>query len=231
MGGLTDDYMRNIKKGVRLMNSISEILPLLETLIKGLSKHFGDKCELVVHDYSIDFSSSIVAIENGHITGRSVGKGGTDIGLKIIQGTQSDDGRFHYASQTRDGRRLLSSTINLKDDNGKILGSLCINYDVTDFLNTRNHLDQFLGETSTTIAPAETTVFEDVEDMLVSMIKDSLDIIGTPVALMTREQKIEGIQYLNRRGAFKIKNAINVVAKYYDVSRYTMYNYINDGQI
>jgi len=58
-----------------------------------------------------------------------------------------------------------------------------------------------------------------------------LDIIGTPVALMTREQKIEGIQYLNRRGAFKIKNAINVVAKYYDVSRYTMYNYINDGQI
>lgn len=213
------------------MNSIRESLPLLETIIKGFSKHFGDKCELLVHDYSEDFSSSIVAIENGQITGRSVGKGGTDIGLKIIQGTQDNDGQFRYATQTLDGRRLLSSTIYLKDDGGNILGTLCINYDITDLISTRNHLDQFIGAAPIDITPAVTTVFEDVEEMLLSMIKDSLDMIGTPVALMTREQKIEGIRYLNQRGAFRIKNASNIVATYYDVSRYTIYNYINDGHI
>lgn len=47
---------------------------------------------------------------------------------------------------------------------------------------------------------------------------------------MNREQKIEGIRYLNNKGAFKIKNASVIVSKYYDVSRYTIYNYINDGQ-
>ena len=47
---------------------------------------------------------------------------------------------------------------------------------------------------------------------------------------MNREQKIDGIRYLNNKGAFKIKNASTIVSKYYDVSRYTIYNYINDGQ-
>ena len=55
------------------MNSIEEVLPLLETVIKGIAKHFGSSCELVLHDYQKDFSSSIVAIENGELTGRSVG--------------------------------------------------------------------------------------------------------------------------------------------------------------
>ena len=45
--------------------------------------------------------------------------------------------------------------------------------------------------------------------------------------MMTRAQKQEGIQYLNKRGAFKIKNSTNIVAKYYNISRYTIYNYLN----
>jgi len=78
--------------------------------------------------------------------------------------------------------------------------------------------------------PDETVVYHDVEDMLYSMIKESLERIGTPVALMTREQKIEGIRYLQRRGVFSIKNAANIVARYYDVSKYTIYNYLNEGE-
>ena len=44
------------------MNSNEEALPLLETVMKGIAKHFGSKCEIVLHDYQKDFSSSIVAI-------------------------------------------------------------------------------------------------------------------------------------------------------------------------
>lgn len=210
------------------MNSISEMLPLLETLIKGLSKHFGDKCEFVIHDYSRDFSSSIVAIENGQLSGRTIGMGGTYIGLRVIQGTSSEEGVFHYTSQTHDGRRLSSSTIYLKDDDGKVIGSLCINLDITEMISMRNFLNSYINNSTDT--PQEPVIFESVEDMLTAMIKESLDMIGTPVANMTREQKVEGIRYLNQRGAFKIKNAANIVAKYYDISRYTVYNYINDSE-
>lgn len=210
------------------MNSIEEALPLLETVMKGIAKHFGSKCEIVLHDYQKDFSSSIVAIENGEITGRSVGKGGTEIGLRIIQGDQSEDGLFHYTTQTKQGRRLHSSTIYLKNDEKEIIGSMCINYDMTDLVNLRTAVNQVLEPLEMASEPTETVIFSDVEDMLTALIKESLDKIGVPVSMMTRAQKREGILYLNRRGAFKIKNSTNVVAKYYNISRYTIYNYLSD---
>lgn len=216
------------------MKTIEEMLPLLKTLIEGMSKHFGDKVEFVVHDYSREYASSIVAIENGQVTGRSVGKGGTDIGLRIVQGEHDNDGRYCYTTQTVDGRQLRSSTIYLKDDDGKLLGSVCINTDITDMVNLRSGITQLFAEMigiSAEHEPQETVVYHDVEDMLYSMIKESLDRIGTPVALMTREQKVEGIRYLNRRGVFSIKNAANIVARYYDISKYTVYNYLNDGEV
>ena len=214
------------------MKSIEEALPLLKTLIEGMSKHFGEKVEFVVHDYSREYAQSIVAIENGQVTGRSVGKGGTDIGLKIVQGEHSDGGRYGYTTQTVDGRQLRSSTIYLQDDEGKLLGSLCINTDITDMVNLRSGIAQLFADMlggSVEQEPHETVVYHDVDDMLYSMIKESLEKIGTPVALMTREQKMEGIRYLNRRGVFSIKNAANIVARYYDISKYTVYNYLSDG--
>ena len=210
------------------MKEISELLPALDVLIQGLGKHFGESVEFVVHDYKKDFSHTIVAISNGNVTKREVGDSGTSIGLQIMHGEEADDGKFGYISQTKDGRYLKSSTIYVKDEQGKILGSLCVNCDITDAMIARKFLNNYVG--SGEDEKVETTVYNNVDDLLVSLINESIHYVGTPVAVMNREQKIEGIRYLNNKGAFKIKNASTIVSKYYDVSRYTIYNYINDGQ-
>lgn len=210
------------------MNFTKEEFSLLGSLIESLAKHFGPKCEFVVHDYSKDFGSTIVAIANGELTGRSVGKGGTNIGLKVHQGVVEEDGRYNYITQTQDGRLLRSSTIYLKDDNNKVIGSLCINFDITDLIRTKGTLDELINYNKTVQNDVEAVVFDNIEDLLVSIIQESINYIGVPVALMSREQKVEGISYLNKRGAFKIKNAANIIAKYYDISRYTVYNYLNE---
>lgn len=195
--------------------------------MKGLAEHFGDNCEFVLHDYSKDFSSSIVAIENGHITGRKVGDGGTRVGLQYSQGAKENSlGRFRYTTQTKDGKQLLSSTIFLKDEEENILGTLCINMDISEIIGLQKYVNHFLNE-----KPAETVVYPKVEDILVDMFRESVGYVGVSVSDMTREQKMAGIQYLNKRGAFKIRNAVNVVAKYYDISKYTIYNYINNDDI
>lgn len=64
------------------MKEISELLPALDVLIRGLGKHFGESVEFVVHDYKKDFARTIVAISNGNVTKREVGDSGTSIGLK-----------------------------------------------------------------------------------------------------------------------------------------------------
>ena len=44
----------------------------LQKLAKGVAAQFGSDCEVVVHRLSADtMEHSIVAIENGHVTGRS----------------------------------------------------------------------------------------------------------------------------------------------------------------
>ena len=47
-------------------------LQFLFQLARGIAGQFGPNCEVVVHDLaSNDPESSIVAIENGHVTGRT----------------------------------------------------------------------------------------------------------------------------------------------------------------
>lgn len=209
------------------MKSVKEILPFLTALADGLGRHFGENCEFVIHDYSRDFDSTIVAISNGSVTGRNIDKGGTIVGLRMLQGLEKSDGRFNYFTQTYDGRFLRSSTIYIKDDDDKVIGALCVNLDITQMVSANNYLKEFIGMEPEN-AKTETIVFNNVEDLLISMIQDSIAHVGTPVALMTKQQKIDGINYLSRRGALRIKNANNVIAKYYDISKYTIYNYLNE---
>lgn len=45
---------------------------------------------------------------------------------------------------------------------------------------------------------------------------------------MQKEDKVEVIRYLQKRGVFLIKGAIEKVAKRLNVSRYTLYNYLSE---
>jgi len=217
------------------LDSIKEILPILDALIAGLGKHFGPNCEFVVHDYESDDVHTIVSIVNGDVTHRKVGDPASGVGLRILQGTAisngETDGLFNYVTQTREGRVLKSSTIYLKNDRGKIIGSLCVNYDITEMQAAFSAMSEFLNteDQPNKIYEADKTVSGDIDDLLVRMITDSINYIGKPVAQMSKQDKIEGIGLLQSRGAFKIQHSADIVAQYYNVSKYTVYNYL--GQI
>ena len=49
----------------------AKLLDLLEQIAKAIAAQFGSNCEVVIHELSGKSAySSIVAIENGHVTGR-----------------------------------------------------------------------------------------------------------------------------------------------------------------
>ena len=60
-------------------------IDFLKRLAQGIALQFGSNCEVVVHDLqSKDPAHTIVAIENGHITGRSIGDGPSNVVLKAL---------------------------------------------------------------------------------------------------------------------------------------------------
>ena len=103
-------------------------------LAHAIAVQFGSNCEVVVHDLETnDPERSIVAIENGHVTGRSVGDGPSHIVLDAVKAGKvhklSD--RLAYLTKTTDGRILRSSTVFIRNVDNVPVGILGINYDIT----------------------------------------------------------------------------------------------------
>lgn len=208
------------------MKTLTEEMSTLTRIAKGIAAQFGKDCEVVLHDYTQSYESTIVLIENGHVTGRKVGDCGTNLGLEVLRGTVSDGDQYRYITQTKDGKILRSTSIYLRDEEGKAIGALCMNWDLTEFYACNNALKGIL-ETETDAV--EEVITNDVSELLDALIQDSVRYVGKPVISMTKEDKIKGLKYLDDKGAFLIKKAGDKISKFYDISKYTLYNYLEQS--
>lgn len=196
-------------------------------LAHGIASQFGSNCEVVVHDLqNHDYEHSIIAIENGHVSGRRIGDGPSHIVLESLQnGKKHQKDKLAYLTKTKDGKILKSSTIYIRDENDKIIGILGINYDISLMLAMEEHLHSF------SCTEAENTQAEpislNVSDLLDELIAQSARSIGKPVALMTKEDKIQIVKLLNDAGAFLITKSGPKVCKYLGISKYTLYSYLD----
>ena len=202
-------------------------LQFLFQLAKGVARQFGPNCEVVVHDLaSNDPDSSIVAIENGQISGRKVGDGPSHAVLEALRGGKGTvEDHLCYLTRTRDGKILKSTTIYIRDDDGRPIGMFGINYDITLMLAMEDALKQFTATERDEQEPEH--ISRNVSDLLDELIAQSVKIVGKPVALMTKEDKVKAIQFLNETGAFLITKSGDKVCKFFGISKYTLYSYID----
>ncbi len=207
-----------------------KMLDFLTRLSHGLAEQFGENCEIVIHDMSpnSDMLSSIVSIENGHVTGRKIGDGPSQAVLEAIMSEERAEDHFSYFTKTEDGKILRSSTIYIRNDDDKIEGIFSINYDVTYLAMAENVIRSFTGTIDTKNEAPK--ISSNVEELLDDLIEQSVSIIGKPVALMSKDDKIRAINFLNDSGAFLITKSGDKVAAYFGISKFTLYNYIDIGK-
>lgn len=199
-------------------------------LAKAIAQQFGPNCEVVVHDLeSNDPESSIVAIENGHVSGRQIGDGPSHVVLDALHGDRSNlQDHLAYLTRTRDGKILKSSTIYIRDDFGVARGIFAINYDITLMLSMEQALRAFTATDLPELEPA--AISRNVSDLLDELIAQSVEVVGKPAALMSKEEKIRAIQFLNDSGAFLITKSGDKVCKFFGISKYTLYSYIDEAK-
>ncbi len=207
--------------------------PIIESyipIVEGLAKTFGKNCEVVLHDFS-KMQSSILAIENGHITGRSVGSPMTEVGLKAVRKGNTKDNIINYTGKSAEGRILKSSTMFIKDENDEVLGCVCINFDMSELTVARRVINELLETSSDNEDKSEGDLTNKVNDVLTDIVENTLNDIGKPVSYMSKEEKVIIVKKLDNQGAFLIKGAIDYVAKVLCVSRYTIYNYLDEIRV
>ncbi len=200
-------------------------------IVKGIAMQFGKNCEVVLHDYSKPYDSTIVYIANNTITGRQIGDCGTNLGLEILRGVVDDTDQYNYITQINNGRILRSSSIYLRDENEVPVGAICINYDITDMLMMKNLMEDLTFQGSQQTGGNQPTqkeiITSDINTLLDEMIAQSVDVVGVPVHKMDRDQKIMALRYLDSRGAFLIKKAGEKIAQHFEISKFTLYNYLD----
>lgn len=202
----------------------AELATLLQPVMKAIAAAAGAHCEVVFHDLTGNLEHSIVAIENGDVTGRRVGGPSTNLGMEVLHDELGDHDSFGYRSRTRDGREMRSSSVYFRDTTGRVVGSLCINVDLTSLQQVRSIVDNLLPPSDE--RPRDETFASDISEVLEDLIERAVAQVGKPVTVMERDDKMTVLAYLDRRGAFHVKRAMDRIAARLSISRVTAYKYL-----
>ncbi len=207
------------------MRGRRQLLEALKPVIRGIANAIGTNCEIVLHDFSRP-DSSIIAIENGHVTGRKVGDGLDEFSLRVLHQEDPPD-LYHYRGRTSDGRVLRSSSVLLRDDAGKPFGAVGINVDITSLLMAQNVLTAMTAIEEPDI---QETFEKNVHEVLEKYIQEAQKAVGKEVVFMDREDKLKFLRHLEQRGAFLIRYSADRIAAFLDISRYTLYSYLEESR-
>ncbi len=200
----------------------------------GIAGHFGKNCEVCIHDLEAkDLEHTIIFMINGHITGRKVGDGASKIVLETLAAINRGEAvRDHlaYRTHTGDGRILKSSSIFLKNAEGKIRYILGINLDITEMVGIQSALNSLISTEENTEDEEDSKIPMNVNDLLDSLIEQSVELIGKTPKLMNKEEKIRAIQFLREKGAFLVTRSGDKVSQFFGISKFTLYSFIDQGK-
>jgi predicted transcriptional regulator YheO len=198
-------------------------------VVRGLAELFGQDCEVVLHDVA-QLPHSIVAIENGAVTGRTVGDAPTDRMLRNLHNAdEANDVRLYLT--THDGKLLKSLAVTLRDEDGRPLGLLGLNVDISEIVQAQRALANLtaVGRLGGEAVPEAAEIFAgDIRDVVAGMVTTILGEMGKTPAAMSREEKMEVVKRLEERGTFLVKRSAEQVAEALDLSRYTIFSYLKE---
>lgn len=218
---------RTISRKRKRAEGTDAILEHYRYMAEALAKMFSPVLETVVHDLR-NPDHSIIAIYNGHVTGRKVGDPATDLGRRLLKG-EFPDVVIGYDNESPTGAKLKSSSIAIRDGRGRLIGVMGLNLDISYFQQFVKFLEQFVsGQKSEYVPEAEhfevSSPSEDIRDAIDRFI---LSRNWNSRKLSTSEKR-ELVEHVYREGYFKHRGAVSIIARELGVTRATVYNYKND---
>lgn len=202
----------------------------LVALAHAVATHYGRSCEVAIHDLTGENAAeaSIIYIENGEVTGRKVGDGASAVVLEeLSQAENSREDRIGYFTKTSDGKVLKSTTVYIRDDSGKAAAIFSINHDITALSVAASAITEL---TAPTRGGEPEKITPHVGELLDELLWKSTELIGKPVSLMNKEDKQRAVRYLNSKGALLITKSGDRIAKYFGISKFTLYSYIDNKE-
>ncbi len=206
------------------------IFRTLKHLADALVNIFGRHCEVVIHDLTnlTDLSHSLIYVA-GDVTHRKPGAPITDVVVKTLheEGNAVKD-QYNYRTTTKDGRILKSSNVYIRNSHGKVIGALCINFDITEFLNSISLLKSFARTEGDNTGFKRETFASSASETIDSLLEQAISEMGKQPSAMSTAERMKFIELLENSGTFHIKGAVDYIARLMGVTKFTVYRYLQD---
>lgn len=194
-----------------------------------LEKIFPNVLEVVVHDFK-DLDHSIIHIVNGQISNRKIGDAASELGIRrLLEQENIPDTLVNYINQNDRGQKFKSASIAIRDDNKKMIGAFCFNFDLSQFEQFQKFLEFFMScENNTLVGLSDindrhqSNEEEIQEEVKRYIFKNSLSSLQ-----LSYKDKQDIVCHLNRQGFLKKRGAISSIASSLQLTRQCIYNYLD----
>lgn len=201
------------------------------TLVDFLAEFMGENTEVVLHDLT-DWHHSVVAIRNGHVSGRKVGDPITEITLRILKSEIHKKVPFMNNDPRKSQKKesIKSASWFIKDENETLIGMICINSDCHNLIAARDILNQMIKSPIIEKDGKEKGP-EKINIDVKALVDNNLDHISQDLLkklkILSKDEKVELAGKLDELGTFSVKGTIWYLANSMGVSVPTLYRYIS----
>ena len=194
-------------------------------IAEAIQKTFGSGCEVVLHDLKTP-AHSLIYIVNNTVTGRQVGDSFSQLVNLMYSKELANNHIANYYFRAPNGKLIKSSTVFLFDGDGELEGAMCINCDTSRILEQIGFLQSLLPNCS----EIQRTEGIDDEIHVKQMVTSLIDSIlrDCDPQHMSRDARIEKIRFMEEKGIFLMKGAIEHVADQMGINKVTVYGYLDE---
>lgn len=203
----------------------NEAYEFLYKIAEGISAMFGSGCETIIHEMNGQRIKNL-AIFNGHVTGRKAGSTlsiyGNDTEFDTEDSPNLENDYLNQMVVISSGKQIKSSTFHMRGD-GYHYG-LGINFDITVLGQMRNILDNLTDLDGELLSSLSGSAQPGIE----SLFDGCLEMVNKPLKRMKKADRLALVRLLKEKGVFHMQRSVPYVAERMDVSKFTIYNYLNE---
>ncbi|MDK6565555.1 PAS domain-containing protein [Corynebacterium pyruviciproducens] len=214
--------------------SDSDYVASLKPIVDFLGVALGPTVEIVLHDVTT-LDASVIAITNGHVSGREIGSPATDLLLRILRSGEAEQRDYitgYTALSSTGTSNLRSSTYFIRREK-RIVGALCINADQT-LLKSLESLTNRISASYFTTDASQPKDEEDkpevlstsIADITSSAIHSALATRSVDVDHYSTEDRLAVVKLLDDDGYFQLKGSVADLANALEISEPSIYRYL-----
>lgn len=220
-------------------NYADDMIFMLSATVRALGSVLAGNAEIVLHDLR-NPTYSIAEITNASVTGRKKGD-------SVLAGMRTDRAFISamenkseivslildYETFTREGKALRSSTVLYRDRSGKPYAALCINVDNSGIDEALRLLQSLAGIRPDVLPNIEDDAaveagHDNIEDLMRDIISATATQHSGSSRADTKRANLQAVKNMQEKGIFLIKGGVEKAAAALGVTRYTIYNYLDE---